>query len=812
MKAASIQPVVDKFFGEIAAANLSTSEGGAKLTKTELEKASAHIKGLSPQVRRDAWADVVAVVGEDMDPGFLASLKTELTRGASSVRSRNNYMLATMRGALRTELPEAMQVVVNTTAQQEAVKAAVNSQITDPETKAAKAALLDLIDRARSLAEVQLIEKTWPTMVVKGLEGEWGLSPDGVKALEGLTAQFRSNGQTDQETVRKYVNKLRRSWATPVELGPNAPINGTPAATIAQKLDELIEGQNALRFIQSPSKMRVQGYRSMVDNINSNPVVQKILPDIKKLLSESERAFKAEQSVSGLVLDKNNLDMAVTKPYAKKLYELVQSVGKRMGFANEVELVIASSLTPNAFIYTADNDKPRVTFYTPIIEMFWDSRTQDWIKMWLDKDNKPAAVGAPGAREVSVGEYLIESVAAHELGHIRDQVVLTRATAIVMFLNYGRDMLESMKTLTDVEKAEMQRMMTEAQGMIAMMPDGSTGAPAGLAEKLIAATKGIATVDAARFVGDFTKEVMGDSAIQGTSLTLESMQQFIVALKRMSRVSEETADRYPAVLQGTAQWTSLCDAILGLAIENKQIDQQKIDSIAGLLNMGIERWADLALDQLAANAETHADLEFHNERSHPITAIRIKENFLFEQDKDEMFVQLKNHSELPPLERLLATVQLYEQALCELDAEVEKSKPHKRFDALGDDFKTRKLRNEVKALEKEMQPFLDYVNELLGSSPASPDNNAYDRMMGFIFSKENKLAQGTPYKRLLSSVKQTLTSALEKEGLSEVERNTGRQRLEEVQTRLLRYGLDKSKDGADLLKMLLAMRAEQPTQ
>jgi len=403
MKAASIQPVVDKFFGEIAAANLSTSEGGAKLTKTELEKASAHIKGLSPQVRRDAWADVVAVVGEDMDPGFLASLKTELTRGASSVRSRNNYMLATMRGALRTELPEAMQVVVNTTAQQEAVKAAVNSQITDPETKAAKAALLDLIDRARSLAEVQLIEKTWPTMVVKGLEGEWGLSPDGVKALEGLTAQFRSNGQTDQETVRKYVNKLRRSWATPVELGPNAPINGTPAATIAQKLDELIEGQNALRFIQSPSKMRVQGYRSMVDNINSNPVVQKILPDIKKLLSESERAFKAEQSVSGLVLDKNNLDMAVTKPYAKKLYELVQSVGKRMGFANEVELVIASSLTPNAFIYTADNDKPRVTFYTPIIEMFWDSRTQDWIKMWLDKDNKPAAVGAPGAREVSVG-------------------------------------------------------------------------------------------------------------------------------------------------------------------------------------------------------------------------------------------------------------------------------------------------------------------------------------------------------------------------------------------------------------------------
>ena len=154
------------------------------------------------------------------------------------------------------------------------------------------------------------------------------------------------------------------------------------------------------------------------------------------------RTFRPEQAATGgLVLDGGSLDLAIGKPYARKLFELAQRTSKALGFNKEVTLVITPSTAPNAYVYTSDLDNPRVTFFTPMVEKFWDNRTGDWIKICVDAQGKPCDVAAPGARELNVGELMVESVLAHELGHIRGQAILTQAILIVMFTKLGENLL-----------------------------------------------------------------------------------------------------------------------------------------------------------------------------------------------------------------------------------------------------------------------------------------------------------------------------------------------------------------------------------
>lgn len=803
-----------------------------KLSASELHNAEANLAGASPETRQAAWWDVIDVFAGDMDADFLRQTKAELQRMPLLVRPQNRYLknVELQRVADAALLPEITHLA-EVEVRKVALRSALAEQMTtngEIEADLARDALLNLVDSCKRREDVAFLRQAWILIATEVTDKDGtssvGVNAEDVAVLSKAFRTFMAKSGSNSE-IEKYMEPIHAR----MEIDPDAAATHIDEAAFERRFNELVQERGTTKMIIDSDKMRVKQYRNTVARIMEDSTVKALLPAIKRIMEEDEEASRAEQAAGGgNIITKKNIDLAVSHDFAKPLYDLTQEVAQKLGITKEVTLVIVPHVMPNAYIYTADLDHPRVTFYTPIVSKFWNTEEQDWLKIWVDKDNNPCERNAEGAHEISVGKLLVESVLAHELGHIRDQVVLTQFIVIYMFLAQGRSLLSM--TTDPVKKRDIEKALTEASNMLGdcQLAEGHShsghahaGESAALLERRLQAAGALENLfdanDFRRLLNSIETSMRaeGDAAVPsaaasaaagGASLTMGDLFRFIYALRKMGRASEATADRYAVVEQHTARWTALMDTILGLDLAPTSSQREKVSSILNLLRMGPEHFADSKLAE-TAEAVHPESLDFNKERTHPATAARIKANYLFERDPKGFANYMRVYNELSPARRLLAVIQLYEKNCNKLDDEMKTFKPQDGYELLEDLVKEQKVRTKLHKAEEELAPFLELVDTYVGEfGLVEPDNEFVVDAIKFISKNGSSMADNAPLKRLAQRWHHALEVALKRDDLRSTQRTAGQERLSRLATVVERYRDERPTADAEIFNFPHAKR------
>jgi hypothetical protein len=820
----SDERIIVKAFHEAIAELVREEDAGVAISISELQRAAERLERVSPQLRRAAWSDVLDVSEFSLPTSFVTSLKRTLSTMPEGIRSHNRYTRTSEQKLISSNLRYDIRMAAELESKKIALTESLSQYILDdsPEQKRLLTRLLDLVASCKNKSDVALIRRSWDT-VLADKEGEkYHVDPERVRTLEKTLREFQAKGSV-RSTLEEKVAQLR-AHMDDVVVHPQAAIS---AEEVEKRLADMMHTDGTQRMLLDSAKMRMKAYRSTVDNLFNDKTVKRIVPDIKRAMEEDEDEYRAEQAVSsGLVLDASNVEtLGVAYTYSKPVFDLTQEVAKKLGFTKEVTLVISPHVMPNAFVYTADIEKPRVTFFTPMIEKFWNPKTNDWVKLWITKEGKPCEPGTEGAREMPIGRYMLESVLAHELGHIRDQIVLTSTVLIYMFLEYGRTMIS---TCTPDQKATLMQQLNEAYSMLgqcpshadhahhdAPLPAFSTTIPhtplAGrlsheeMGEVLRKATDSILAVEA-EGVSEATVSTRPD-----TSFDFGSILRFILALRSLSRAAEATADRYAVIEQDTPEWTALLDSMLSLQLAPNATESQKLDALKRLLSVGAERFADQMLQLGAREAKETHKMGFDAGRTHPVSAARIKQVYLFDRDENSLAAQLRKYKSLSSYMKLLSVIQLYEKSLKPLDREVEPIKPHDTYDLLGDLGKQRILEGKIKEIEDKMKPYLDLADALAtDESFLDEDSDFVARAMTFISEKGILLGDKTPFRRLAQRWHDRLEKILgtdDEDRLTPDQRRIGTERLRKLRSVIQPY-LKTAEEESGALKRVAPWAAE----
>jgi hypothetical protein len=393
---------------------------------------------------------------------------------------------------------------------------------------------------------------------------------------------------------------------------------------------------------------------------------------------------------------------------------------------------------------------------------------------------------------------MVESVLAHELGHIRDEIMLTQAVAIYALVEAGKNLLGSLSK--DEDKQKLKQIMAEAENLFGGEPlFGKAGEP-GLSPRLreLFHEQAMVSADEANaLVAEFTGKE------KGAALTLEDVFAFKKKLAMISRAAEATADRYAVTAQGNPEWTALMDAILGIDYATGTSDRQKIRSVEHLMRMGPEAFADKMLARL--NPETPDHLAFNEGRSHPTTAVRIKQDFMYARDAKGLFQQLEAYQDLKPAERVLAVVQLHEKKIAALAEKIEKIEPHRGYHLLEDTVRRQGLEKQLGEVRAAMAPYVALFDRVIGPRGwLDADNGRASDALAFMKKKGIELSDQTPFAALIAHCRDKVESLLAGP-VSDAERATGEARLT-VLEELAAAAVPKKKSGsaADVLLSLFA--------
>lgn len=826
--------IVDRFYDRISAAAMPSSASKQTIVRAELEGANALLRPASDVAQQVAWADVLDLYSKDMDPGFVADLKGE--RAAvwdkrTLYRARNGY-IASQRsapvpmGALIPELKQKYELDVR----RQAVRDAIERQMPLPDAtrtdkkdaRLAQQELMRLLDSCDRPDDVRLIRHGW-LMVAKALpDGKLEADLRGVRALEAALGTWQANGGTELgelETLLQPVEKIMHDRDASADA--TTTVNGMHYAEIAKELDALMHAMGTGKLLLNENKIRVDEYNQTVKRIFDSKLVQKVLPRVTELMAKDDEESQVLQSLAGnVVINKEQMALAKTTAFGQALYESTQKIGRDLGFTSEVTLVIAPGVLPNAFIFTADLDHPRVTFFKPMVMNYWDSDKQDWIKLWLDKDRRPVMPGTEGAVEVPVGKLIVESVIAHELGHIRDQVVKTHSVLFYLFFAFGRNLLDV--TSQPEDRARIQKFMQEAARSLencfgSQIKDNADR----LLKPLMTDSKlRISPADARSFMHLLSSTVLeagedsleslaaampGAAALLGpaaasahscggsSGITMEDLFRFIIAFLKMNRAAEASADRYAVVAQGTTVWTSLCDMGFALNLDTAPTTAEKKDAITRLMQFGPEKYATTLL-HAAEKVKDLQQLDEENYRTHPSLALRIAMQTFFDADEKGFATRLRAYKDLTPDQQLLAVIQLYEEECDGYDKKLKDLKPQNVYDMLPSQHKRAQHLAALAESEKKLHHFLDLSDRLTdrGKGLARADNAFVTSSIKFIQGKGLELASEAPFKRLVKHWHGQLNAFLSGANgkVSGVERSTGQRRLKELETLLNKYDPD----------------------
>jgi hypothetical protein len=224
------------FYDSVHSGTSPSSPGGKSLTAAELEGARATLADASAAARATGWRNVIDVVGDDMDAGFLGTMRSELAETPKSVRPQNGYLLAASRrriadSGLMAEVAAAAELAAG----KAATKAAIDSQVPDSEGMAARAkgALMRLVDRVQIPTELDLVAAAWP------VAAEAGINPTSIAAVGNALEAVRA-GTTAEVAV--------------ADLSAQLGVTAVPAGDIHRQLEALIEKQGSSTRTRSGSR------------------------------------------------------------------------------------------------------------------------------------------------------------------------------------------------------------------------------------------------------------------------------------------------------------------------------------------------------------------------------------------------------------------------------------------------------------------------------------------------------------------------------------------------------------------------------
>ena len=529
-----------------------------------------------------------------------------------------------------------------------------------------------------------------------------------------------------------------------------------PAGSVEEVLHLLIEKHRTGRLLYNPAGIRNADYQAVVEELLENDTVRKILPEVQKsLLAKEESRRQAQIASEGLVLNTRTMELAVAQPYAKKLFGIAQKVSRAYGFAKAPTLVMTPAVSPNAMVYTADKENPWITFYTPLIDKLWDYGREDWIKIYLDAQGKPVEAGTPGSREIPVGELMIESVMAHELGHVRDQVILYDSLIMTLFIMEGTNVIEDAidsDRAKDAEKA-MQKLIARFEGPSHQSNKGTigdrchhlVGAQGAVLQtaKEVAAKVSLERTEIRQALQQLSSKLTAKPSSQKTfSGGLDDLLDLADDLMALSRAAEGTADRYPSLLQRTADWNALTEAMFGIDLGAEVSDEEKIRSIERLILMNPERWAKLMVDEMEDASSPEVLHAFNDSRSHPAPTVRVQHHYAFVRDPHSYFAKMQAFNALEPELRVLAVLQLYGAEVEALNSNIAKSKAYDQFHLLPKTVAKQQMKAELSKYREEMSSFQALMDRQIRAEDILRIRKGYiDAALDFIEGGGSSLVQ-----------------------------------------------------------------------
>lgn len=747
------------FYQQIQRGTAPGSAEGPKLTAEELLAAEKKLKSLPQADAIAAWRDVMDVHKSAMDPEFVARLTERLNDAANEVRPSNRYRstmlsLRVQKAQLEGDIAQAALIAAHKTAVREAIAA----QVEDAEP------LLALANSIHTATELYLFTSAWTTTLLS----DGSIDSIRLQRLERAMDEARFNMATG-DALAPYI---AYATAPAIEAEDTFPsVKGFSRAEVSAKVSEAAARAGAGTRIYQAEAMRGPAYQKVIDAIINDPALAALRHQVRTVRGIEEDLQKGSQSLRGgaVITEKSLSTMAVAHPYVEALYELTQRTARNLGFRNGTTLVLSSG-SPNAFVYTANMDEPRVTFYTSLVEKFWDEQKNDWLTVYRGADGKLSK--DPNAGEpVKLGEKLIEAVLVHELGHIRDGVVETDTMLIALFQRVGQDIFSQHAAAQGMGPEEVDakvKELTDKLGKAVGICNCSfhQGAIRSLMGKV--EIKGDVSPRAARGAMASLMSKLSGNKVDPQEIDVAELESFIRKLEALGRVAEATADRYAIAYQGTAEWTSVVHSGFNLSLQPAPLADLKVDAALRIINMGPESYARAMLEDVANNRLPYAAAAAVKGTSHPVGPARIMHAYLFTREQDGAFAAVRELNELEPDLQLLGIIQQYEREMEALEQEAAQIKPLAGVSLTTDLVSQIQLRNQKEAVRKEMQPLLSVFEELLNAAPLSDPNHPFlTRALDFMDEGGTLLGDGAAFTTVLEHLQARLSEALESTDLPE---------------------------------------------
>ncbi|MEK7704643.1 MAG: M48 family metalloprotease, partial [Myxococcota bacterium] len=709
--------------------------------------AEAKIKSAPKAEQRRALGDTVEFLGETL----ATEARKQVDQGGADAVVRGENELA-RRAALEKLLagPERGKVYTKAheiAAMQEGIATAVRGQVDGTlDAGAARDRLIALVRDTTDAATLQVMRSAWVHLLGDHRRLDAALVGKLAEVLEAAVSTVEAPlAAAKQDALNELLGSIMgKTGAAMPTKKPARPskIGGQDEAIVAKEIDQLAEQQGTGRLLFDVDRIRVPAYRKTLDAILADDSVKSLLPTIERIAKRQEEEALASQDIGdGIVLDRSTPRSYFRGVY-KAIYDVTQATGRTLGFTDEIAVVWDPSLAPNAYVYTSAMERARVTVAAGLFEKLWSHNKGDWISVPVNDDGKAVAPGTTGAHDYPIGRLVAESVIAHELGHIRDEVVITDTLLLVLMQSAGVDLLKEVEQGTKVGQ-QLQEALTKRYGdelPLKILRDPSLLAqiPKDTARQVL---RGAFPALREAFAAD-----KGDKKANKEEQDAAAMAEFLKRFMVVSRAAESTADRFAAALQGVALPTQLTDYMLNTD-RVLGTDEDKTRRLVELLEGDPAVWAKDKLDRSAKRGADDA-LAARDGQSHPQGAVRVADIEAYTHE-DLAFRELQTLRALPAGERLLGLMQVYERAISERERAAEELHPQDQWDSAEGLRNEARLTHEVGDLGDKLGAFQGYFADLLKADGLGGREGVYvDRALDFIeaggstFTRELELTPG----------------------------------------------------------------------
>ncbi len=448
------------------------------------------------QARRELREIIDTKVLGDKTPEVTPELAAELTKIEAIAKLRPLNNLAAEMFTRRVDVPQSAivpspHVAMGSHAIQAMVlgaRAAMEGQLaTDTdEQKASKEGVLKLLGETASSAQVSFLLSAWASFAKPVAPGKFTVPNELIPDIaSGMKAMQQAMNALTPEALKialgSIANRLQGLPGLPGALGAEEGGPAAPKMTLEQlqakkkaleeslkrpvggldqdKLEELYGKLNvasrAGEFVYGVRKARPAWYREVVNVVRAHPVTMQLEPIIHRILGNiAAQQREVETTFAGREINKELL-AGNTDKQLEKLYFAAREVADALGAGPDLSLLRTPSLTPNAYVYMANFDAPRVVVHDAFVRMCWDSEARDFIKIGI-KDGKAVPANTPGAEIIPIGKLVFQDVVGHELGHIRDGIPFTRIALGVLTGNMMRSAPKTEKVTDHAHSAGCQ--------------------------------------------------------------------------------------------------------------------------------------------------------------------------------------------------------------------------------------------------------------------------------------------------------------------------------------------------------------------